>query len=76
MTYQAASLYVGVSVRTLENWTTAGHLRYANVCPMGERGRKLLDREHLDAFVESFVGAAPSKIVMNRGRVSKTGGAI
>ncbi len=71
ITFQTASPYVGVSVRTLQNWEKAGHLRVANVTPMGTRGRRLIDREALDKFIESFVGAAPSKIVMNEGRIAQ-----
>jgi hypothetical protein len=35
---------------------------------MGTRGRRLIDRQALDLFIEGFVGAAPSQIVMNKGR--------
>jgi hypothetical protein len=38
---------------------------------MGGRGRRLIDREHLDKFIESFVGAPPSKIKMNEGRIAQ-----
>lgn len=68
ITFQAGSQYVGVSVRTLQNWDKAGLLRTANVTPLGTRGRRLIDREHLDQFIESFIGAPASKIVMNEGR--------
>jgi hypothetical protein len=39
---------------------------------MGTRGRRLIDREHLDKFIESFVGAPASQIVMNKGRREAT----
>jgi hypothetical protein len=68
LTLEATSKYVGVSIRTLQNWDKAGHLRTANVSPMGTRGRRLIDRQALDLFIEGFVGAAPSQIVMNKGR--------
>jgi hypothetical protein len=68
LTFQAGSQYVGVSVRTLQNWEKAGSFRTANVTPMGGRGRRLIDRESLDQFIESFIGAPPSEIVMNAGR--------
>lgn len=68
VTFQTAAKYVGVSVRTLQNWDKGGFVRTANVCPMGTRGRRLIDREHLDKFIESFVGAPASKIAMNGGR--------
>lgn len=57
ITFQSASRYVGVSTRTLQNWEKAGHLRVATVAPMGTRGRRLIDREALDQFIESYVGA-------------------
>lgn len=65
ITFQTASKYVDVSIRTLQNWDKAGLLRTANMTPMGTRGRRLIDREHLDGFIESFIGAPASKIVMN-----------
>jgi excisionase family DNA binding protein len=71
LTFQTASPYVGVSIRTLQNWEKAGHLRVANVAPMGTRGRRLIDREHLDRFIESYVGAPPSRIAMNEGRIAQ-----
>jgi len=71
LTFQTASPYVGVSVRTLQNWEKAGYLRVANVAPMGTRGRRLIDREALDKFIEGYVGAPPSKIVMNEGRAAR-----
>lgn len=71
LTYQSASIYSGVSVRTLQNWEKAGHFQTANVCPMGGRGRRLIDREQLDGFIESFVGAPKSRIAMNEGRAAQ-----
>ena len=68
ISFQAASPYTGVSVRTLQNWDKAGHLRVANVTPAGTRGRRLIDRASLDQFIESFIGAPPSKIGMNKNR--------
>jgi hypothetical protein len=38
---------------------------------MGTRGRRLIDREHLDRFIESYVGAPPSRIAMNEGRIAQ-----
>lgn len=66
LTFQAGAKYVGVSVRTLHNWEKAGCFITANVCPMGGRGRRLIDRKSLDDFIQSFVGAPRSEIAMNR----------
>ena len=41
---------------------------------MGGRGRVLIDRHELDAFIEGFVGAPPSEIVMNTSGKRYTGG--
>lgn len=68
LTFQAGSKYVGVSIRTLQNWEKAGSFRTANVTPCGGRGRRLIDRKSLDRFIESFVGAPASEIVMNSNR--------
>lgn len=65
LTFQTASPYAGVSEQTLRNWGKAGHIRLVNVTPMGGRGRVLIDRLELDAFIESYVGSPPSEIVMN-----------
>ena len=68
ITFQAGSQYVGVSVRTLQNWEKAGLFRTANVTPCGGRGRRLIDRLSLDAAIEAFVGAPKSGIAMNANR--------
>lgn len=66
LTFQSAALYAGVSVRTLQNWEQAGCFKSANVViPGSTRGRRLIDRESLDRFIESFIGAPASKIGMN-----------
>jgi hypothetical protein len=65
LTFQTATPYAGVSEQTLRNWGKAGHIKLHNVTPMGGRGRVLIDRHELDAFIEGFVGAPPSDIVMN-----------
>ncbi len=70
LTYQSASLYCGVSVRTIQNWEKAGHLKTANVSPLGTRGRRLIDKRELDGFILSFVGAPKSVVVMNERRAS------
>ncbi len=57
MTFQIAARYCGLSEGTLHNYETAGLLRVANVIqPGASRGRKLIDREHLDELIESYIG--------------------
>jgi excisionase family DNA binding protein len=68
LTFQTASPYAGVSEQTLRNWAKAGHIRLVNVTPMGGRGRVLIDRLELDAFIEGYIGSPPSEIVMNSTR--------
>ena len=72
MSLQSASVYSGVSSQTLRNWAKAGHFRLCNVSPMGTRGRVLIDRLELDAFIEKFAGAPSSALAMN---TNKNGGA-
>jgi hypothetical protein len=69
LTFQAAAKYVGVSVRTLQNWEKAESFRTANVIvPGSTRGRRLIDRESLDEFIEGFVGAPKAVLAVNAGR--------
>jgi len=68
LTLQAAAPYSGVSGQTLRNWEKAGHIRFANVTPMGGRGRVLIDRLELDKFIEGFIGAPSSELAMNSTR--------
>ncbi len=68
LTLQSAAPYTGVSQQTLRNWDKAGHIRMVNVTPMGGRGRVLIDRLELDAFIESYIGSPKSEIVMNTKR--------
>lgn len=71
LTLQAAAPYSGVSGQTLRNWEKAGHIKFANVKPMGGRGRVLIDRCELDAFIEGFIGAPCSVLAMNEGRTAQ-----
>ena len=74
LTLQTSSAYAGVSEQTLRNWAKAGHIKFHNVSPMGTRGRVLIDRLELDAFIESYVGSPPSEIVMNTSGKRHTAG--
>jgi hypothetical protein len=71
-TLEGASTYSGLTIRTLQNYIAAGHVRSATVVAAGKsRGRRLVDRASLDAFIEQGLTRPPSEIVMNRGRKTK-----
>ena len=72
LTLQGANTYSGLTIRTLQNHITAGHIVSANVvAPGNSRGRRLIDRASLDAFIEEGLTRPPSEIPMNRGRKTK-----
>jgi hypothetical protein len=72
LTLEGASTYSGLTVRTLQNYITAGHVRSSNVVAKGKtRGRRLVDRRSLDAFIEEGVSRPPAEIAMNKGRAAK-----
>lgn len=71
LSFKTATTYAGVSEQTIRNWAKAGHLKLHNVTPMGGRGRVLIDRIELDAFIEKYAGAPASEIEMNKGRKSQ-----
>ena len=57
LTYQTAPRYCGLCEGTLRNYEKAGLIRVANVIiPGSKRGRKLIDRESLDEFIEASIG--------------------
>jgi hypothetical protein len=57
ITFQTASRYCGLCARTLQNYEKAEMIRVANVIIPGlTRGRKLIDRESLDALIEASIG--------------------
>ncbi len=52
-----ASTYAGVSARLIENWIRDGLIVSSCVKTPGcVRGRRLIDRLSLDAFIESGIG--------------------
>jgi hypothetical protein len=66
MTFQSAAKYLGVHIRTVENWEKLKCFKVARVIAPGKvKGRVLIDRISLDAYIEQFVGAAPQVIPMN-----------
>ena len=72
LTLEGASTYSGLTIRTLQNYIAAGHVRSSNVVAAGNtRGRRLLDRASLDDFIEQGLTRPPSDIPMNRGRKTK-----
>jgi hypothetical protein len=66
------SKYAGVTTRTLELWDKAGHIRVARVSPFGTKGRRLIDVESLDAFIESWVGTPPAQLAVNAAKMGTT----
>lgn len=69
LTYKNASRYSGLGVRVLQNYAKAGFIRSSNACAPGcSRGRRLIDRRSLDAFIEAGVGAPPTTLAMNAKR--------
>lgn len=64
-----AGVYAGVSKRLIEVWEKAGHIRVSRVITPGHiKGRVLVCRESLDAFIESYVGTPPHDAAINKNR--------
>lgn len=67
--FDQAALYSGLGVRVLQNHVKAGFIRSSNCrAPGASRGRRLIDRESLDAFIEAGVDRGPSPLAMNSNR--------
>lgn len=68
LTYDQGAMYSGLGIRVLQNHVKAGFIRSSNVCaPGATRGRRLIDRESLDAFIEAGVGKT-TVLAMNSNR--------
>jgi len=66
LSVKSAAAYCGVSDRTLETWDAKGLIRSSNVVmPGASKGRRLIDRESLDAFIESHIATPPAVLAMN-----------
>jgi hypothetical protein len=66
--FDQAAIYSGLGIRVLQNHVKAGFIRSSNACaPGASRGRRLIDRESLDAFIEAGVGKT-AVLAMNSGR--------
>jgi hypothetical protein len=66
LTLEGAVKYTGLSKRTIENYINDGLVISSNVIrPGATRGRRLVDRPSLDAFIEQFIGMK-CEIAMNR----------
>jgi hypothetical protein len=75
LTFQQAAPYCGVSHGTLKNWEKAGLITVYNiVIPGSGRGRRLIDRESLDQFIEGSVGTITTTDIC-RTKENATGGA-
>ena len=67
LSYPDASRYSGLGTRVLENHVRAGYIRSSNACaPGASRGRRLIDRQSLDEFIEAGVGQPPAQLAMNQ----------
>jgi excisionase family DNA binding protein len=65
LTLEGAAKYTGLSQRTIENYIKDGLIISANVMrPGASRGRRLVERPSLDAFIEQFIGMK-CEIAMN-----------
>jgi len=66
LTLKGAAIYSGLSERTIENYIKADLVVSSNVVmPGNSRGRRLIERASLDAFIERGIGGK-SEIAMNR----------
>lgn len=69
LTYEQAAIYSGLGTRVLENHVRAGFIRSSNACaPGASRGRRLIDRLSLDAFIEAGIGKPATVLAMNSNR--------
>lgn len=67
LTYEGAERYSGLNKRTLQNYVKDGHVRSSNVKqPGATRGRRLIDRQSLDEFIEGGISEPPTDLAMNR----------
>jgi hypothetical protein len=68
LTLKGAARYSGLSERTIVNYIKDGLIVSSNVIrPGASRGRRLVDRISLDAFIEAQIGKT-CEIAMNRHR--------
>jgi len=66
LTLEGAAKYTGLSQRTIENYIKDGLIISANVMrPGASRGRRLVERPSIDAFIEQCIGRK-CEIEMNR----------
>ena len=67
LTLEGAAIYSGLSQRTIETYIKENLVVSANVIMPGRsRGRRLVERESLDAFIEQFIGGEGTSLAMNR----------
>jgi len=69
LSLQDSAHYAGVSKRLVELWEKAGHIKVSRVITPGNvKGRVLVDRESLDAFIEGYIGTPPHAAAININR--------
>lgn len=66
MNYQVAAHYSGLSAALIEDLALSGEIVTANVVRTGAtRGRRLVSRESLDAFIEAGISRPKAELAMN-----------
>lgn len=69
MNYQVAAHYSGLSAALIEDLALSGEIVSSNVIRAGAtRGRRLISRESLDAFIEAGIHRAKAELAMNSNR--------
>lgn len=57
LTFQAAAVYSGLNVRTLQNYARKGLIITSTVkLPGASRGRRLVKKQSIDDFIEAGIG--------------------
>lgn len=74
LSYKGASQYSGLSIRLLQDHVKAGHVVASNIiAPGSTRGRRVICRQSLDAFIEAGIGRV-AQLKVNQARRGQEGG--
>jgi len=72
LTLKGAAIHTGLSERTIENHVRANLVISSNVVmPGATRGRRLVERESLDAFIEQWISGNTDLAINRRRRARK-----